>query len=803
MKNFLFLLILILTAGQIYAQAPSQKYALRGVWLTTVGQYDWPSTAGTSASVIASQKSELVSMLDAHKTSGMNAMFFNIRVDCDALYKSNIEPWSRFLTGTQGVAPSDPNYDPLQFAIGESHKRGMELHAWINPYKAVRPYDSPDLSAPTHVTRLHPDWIIKCSSTEYRFLDPGLPQVREYLVKVIMDIVRRYDVDGIHFDDFFYPYSDYGTFNDDATFNKYKGSFTDRAKWRINNVNMLLSMVNDSIKAVKPWVKFGISPAGNSGVNLGIYVDPAAWLRGDYVDTLNVSHTGTPYIDYIMPQLYWVGYGGNLGNWTSSSFLNGRHLYIGLPAYRYGESQNGFTPNELGWEIRTNRSIAAIGGEVYFRSQHLTPSNVAGCVDSLMHNYYVYPALTPKMSWKPGINMKPNAPSNLRIEKNSTSGKYEIKWDKPSPALNGDTAFSYVIYRFDNPPSAADLENPAKMFGTTGQTVFLLNNGHFSATSGQYYAVTAVDRYSNESSMSNVYNFTVTDQIPAASSPATPSDGDQNQSTYAVLTWSSSPSAECYQVQASLDSTFKDVICNQLEMKRTSYVLWGILPAKKYYWRVRAFGISGPSQFSKVYTFASGVPVAPVLLEPKHTSTGAFLNPLLKWAKAERAASYRIQLGSSALMTAGIILDTTVTDTCVSVSGLAANKIYYWRVMSKNTLGQSDWSGVNGFKTGTTTSVTEENTIIKGYSLDQNFPNPFNPVTRITYSLEKDGYVKLSVFNLLGQEVAVLVDKYQNAGSYNTSFDVNNTGKNLTSGIYFYTLRTADHVLTRKMTILK
>ncbi|MGE5681175.1 MAG: family 10 glycosylhydrolase, partial [Bacillota bacterium] len=723
MKKNLYFLLIFAVSTQLFSQYPSQKYALRGVWIASLG-IDWPGTSGTTASDIAAQKGQLTQILDAHKSYGMNAMFFHVRPKCDAVYKSTLEPWSTYLTGQMGKAPSDPNYDPLQFAIQESHKRGMELHAWLNPYRAVGSTDDPNAVSSNHVTKLHPEWIIKCNGSEYRFLNPALPEVRAYLIKVIMDIVRRYDVDGIHFDDYFYPYASYGAFNDDASFNLYKGKFTDRALWRKNNVNLLLTMINDSIKAVKPWVKFGISPSGNPSVNQEIYCDAFGWLAGNYTDTTGTAHTGTPYIDYIMPQLYWVQYNGNLGSWSGASTLNGRHLYIGAPAYRYTES--GFTPNELGWEIKTNRTVPTVKGEVYFSSKSLTQSNFAGCTDSLMHNYYVYPAITPKMSWLPGSSKKPNAPTNFRFEKNTSTGKYEFLWNKPAPATDGDTATVYVIYRLNtNQPASADLDDPTKMFGYTGQTVFSQNEGHYSVTSGSYYVVTAFDRYSNESAMSNVIQVNLPDQIPATPVLTSPADKDRSQSTYAVLKWSADPLAQSYQLQVAKDAAFTQITTNYFELKATTIAVYGIDPAAKYYWRVKTSGIGGSSAWSPVFQFESGIPVYPTLAEPKHTAGDIPLNPTLKWLKQDKATSYRVQVGTQSTMTTNIILDTTVTDTLVALKGLTTNKIYYWHVKSINSLGQSDWTQTWGFKTTATSAVKKDETVsVREYSLEQNYPNP-------------------------------------------------------------------------------
>lgn len=800
MKKIIYLFLVLVCSSLLTYSQIIPKYEMRGVWMSPRSG-DWPSAAGTSASDIASQKNQLVSIFDLHKSYGMNAIYFHVRPLGDAIYKSNIEPWSHYLVGTQGSAPSDPNYDPLSFAIQEAHKRGMELHAWLNPYRIIDQGGYPTTLAANNVARLHPEWTIKCSSTPYTFLDPALPEVREFLIKVIMDIVRRYDVDGIHFDDYFYPYADYGSFNDDKSFAKYKKNFTDRAAWRKNNVNILLSAINDSIKAVKPWIKFGVSPSGNPSVNNDIFCDAFGWLQGTYVDTAGVAQKTPSYIDYIMPQLYWVRYNNQLPSWSGVSTLNGRHLYVGLPAYRYTES--GFTPYELGWEMTTNRATPTVNGGVYFSSRSLIDFNYAGCTDTLLHNYYVHSALTPKMAWLPGSNTKPNAPSNLKAEKNATTGKYDLKWDAPAKAQDGDTATVYVVYRFDSMPTQADLSNAAKIFGTNGETKLPASYGRYSATSGNFYVVTAVDRYSNESSMSNVLELSLPDQVPVAPALVSPADKDASQVTSAVLKWTSvsAPAAESYLVQVAKDSTFNTIVANAYEMKSTTYTFKGITTGQKYYWRVKSAGMGGSSQFSKAYSFESGIPLPPTLASPQHTAGEIPVNATLKWFKQDKATSYQVQVGTQSTMTSNIIFDSVVNDTMVTLTGLVNNKIYYWRVKSKNTLGISDWSAQWGFRTTATVDVKEEKEAPREYSLHQNYPNPFNPSTMIKYSLAKDGPVRVSVSDILGKEIAVLVDRNQNAGSHSVEFDAGRY--NLTSGIYFYTLKTSGFISTKKMIIMK
>ncbi|MBN2600656.1 MAG: family 10 glycosylhydrolase, partial [Candidatus Marinimicrobia bacterium] len=290
------------------------KYEFRATWIATVLRLDWPKS-----STVSTQKSQLISILDNMQKANFNAAIFQIRPVCDAFYASDIEPWSNWLTGTEGQAPS-PYYDPLEFAIEEAHKRGIELHAWFNPYRAKK--GSSDGTSADHVFNKHPEWILavgskKSSDNRYYALDeqetndtkgtdyilnPGLAVVREYVLGVIMDVVNRYDVDGVHMDDYFYPYS--GITNEDqTTFVEENRGFSNIGDWRRDNVNLLIESIYDSIRIIKPDVKFGMSPFGiwKNGVPDGIvgtssysaiYCDPIAWLDGHY-------------IDYLTPQLYW------------------------------------------------------------------------------------------------------------------------------------------------------------------------------------------------------------------------------------------------------------------------------------------------------------------------------------------------------------------------------------------------------------------------------------------------------------------------------------------------------------------
>ncbi len=787
----LLLLSFIIFNSVVFAQFDAPKRELRGVWIASLG-IDWPGATGTSSTVIQNQKTQLISILDSHKSYGLNAVFFHVRPICDAVYKSSYEPWSSYLTGTQGTPPSDTNYDPLQFAIQQAHQRGMELHAWLNPYRAELSGGS-QVSA-NHVINKHPDWIIKCNGSQYRFLDPGLPEVRQYVLRIVMDIVERYDVDGIHFDDYFYPYTDYGTFNDDATFAKYPNGFTDRVAWRKNNVDLLLKMIYDSIKVVKPWVKFGVSPSGNPSVNSSIFINPADWLAGTYTDSTGTAHTGEPYVDYIMPQLYWERYNNQLGSWDRPSFLNGRHLYVGQAAYRY----NSFSPGELTWEIMMNRGDPTVEGGVFFSSNSLT-SNFGNCNDTLEYHYFTHPALTPKMQWKNTGNDRPNAPLNLRFEVNSTTGKYELHWDTPAPSA-GDTAFVYVVYRsVSNPP---DTGNASEIFGLTGQNYLSSSEAKYSVTSGNYYAVTAVDRYSNESAISNVVSLDLASLVPGNITLTSPPDKSNDLSTSTTLGWSGDSNAERYLIQVSTDSTFNsNLVLLMAEYRNTKVSFTSIVPGQTYYWRVNAFGQVGQSGFSDVHSFESGIPVPPVLSLPAHASTDVSLTPVFSWYPVDSVSSYRVQVSTAVqFYSNSIIVDTTVTDTAFTLAkALSLNKIYYWRANAKNNYGTSSWSDGFGFKTTAASAVEAGNNIPLEFRLEQNYPNPFNPTTKLSFVIGHSSFVSLKVYDVLGREIETLVNEEKPAGIYRAEFD----GSKLASGIYFYQIKAGDFIQTRKMLLTK
>lgn len=430
-----------LLALQAYAQEKKPpKYEFRGTWIATVYNLDWPER-GAHPDV---QRASLHRMLDDLQAVGINAVFFQVRSEADAMYASEIEPWTYWLTGVEGQAPN-PFFDPLEVAVNAAHARGMELHAWFNPYRADRGSGSDH--APGHVTRTHPEWMLATGSVT--ILNPGLPEVRDYIARVIMDVVRRYDIDGVHFDDYFYPYPPNHISGEDAqTFAAYSRGITSIAEWRRDNVNLLVAQVADSIRTVKPTLTFGISPFGiwKDGVPAGIrgldaynviFADATAWLREETVD-------------YLVPQLYWPFGGaqdyGELARWWVAQSST-RHYYIGHGLYRADDhtfSGTLFAPDEIPEQVHFNRDNLDILGSVFFRASNLTRYSSQGFADTLSRDLYRRPALTPPRAWKE--QAPPGAPDNLRF---TWSGETEVTlaWDPPQPEEGTADARFYAVYR--------------------------------------------------------------------------------------------------------------------------------------------------------------------------------------------------------------------------------------------------------------------------------------------------------------------------------------------------------------------
>lgn len=428
---------------------PPVAREFRAVWVATVGNMDWPSKAGLST---AEQKAELVAILDRLVDLHMNAVVLQVRPAADALYKSAIEPWSDVLSGTMGRAPS-PFYDPLAFAVAEAHKRGLELHAWVNPYRAKVP--STKHVSSNHVSRTHPELVREYGP--YLWLDPGDPAVRRLSTRVVLDIVRRYDVDGIHMDDYFYPYPETRRgreidFPDASTYRRYRraGGTLSRDDWRRHNVDLLVKGLRDSIHAAKPWVKFGVSPFGiwrpgypSSVRGLDqydkLFADARKWLREGWVD-------------YFTPQLYWAidrpeqSYPILLAWWSEQNVKN-RHLwpgnYTGKVAFR---GASAWRTDEVLQQIRLTRALKGkpATGNVHF-SMTVFMQDPDSLNERLLHEVYADRALVPASPWlddrapaRPSISLRQvpaTSASTLELVPASTSDLW--LWVVQARSANG------------------------------------------------------------------------------------------------------------------------------------------------------------------------------------------------------------------------------------------------------------------------------------------------------------------------------------------------------------------------------
>lgn len=376
------------------------KQEFRGVWVATVDNIDWPTRGNYNSD---SQKAEFIKLLNMHHRNGMNAMIVQVRPVSDAFYPSPYEPWSEFLTGKQGRPPV-PYYDPLEFMITETHKRGMEFHAWMNPYRAVFKLGKSSI-APNHITKIHPEWFLTYG--DQRYFDPGNKEAQLYLTKVVKDLVSRYNVDAIHFDDYFYPYKIPGKeFPDNASYRKY-GNGMKKDDWRRSNTDSIISKLSVVIKKENPRCQFGISPFGvwrnesNDPVNGSKTVGAQTNYDDLYADILLWLRKG--WIDYVAPQLYWefghraAPYEILLDWWSQHTY--GRNCYIGLGIYRANSNTAWREKTQLPMQIEALRNTPNIQGMVFYSSS-IFSKNPNGWSDSLRLNYFKEPAEMPAMGWQ-------------------------------------------------------------------------------------------------------------------------------------------------------------------------------------------------------------------------------------------------------------------------------------------------------------------------------------------------------------------------------------------------------------------
>ena len=491
-KSLLCVFFLLLMAGGVFAQVQTgsayPKREFRAAWIQSVnGQFRGMPTEKL--------KQNLIGQLNSLQKAGINAIIFQVRPEADALYASRLEPWSRFLTGVQGKAP-EPYWDPMQFMIDECHKRGMEFHAWINPYRTKTTLKSE--LAPNHVYNIHPEWFVTYGDQLY--FDPALPESRRHICMVVSDIVSRYDVDAIHMDDYFYPYPIKGKdFPDDASFARFGGGFSNKGDWRRSNVNVLIKKLHETIREIKPWVKFGVSPFGiyrnESSDPLGSKTKGLQNYDDLYADVLLWAREG--WIDYNIPQIYWhIGHPvadyETLVKWWARNTEN-RPLFIGQSVMNTVQNADPKNPsiNQLPRKMALQRAYQTIGGSCQWPASAVV-ENAGKYRDALIAEYHKYPALPPVFDF-----MDNEAPAKVRKMKPvSTEDGYILFWTAPKYKEEMNRAVQYVVYRF-NDKEKVNIDDPSHIVAITRDNFYKLP--YEDGKTKYRYVVTALDRLHNES----------------------------------------------------------------------------------------------------------------------------------------------------------------------------------------------------------------------------------------------------------------------------------------------------------------
>ena len=464
------------TFGPSKSQPPKVTREFRGAWVASVANIDWPST---NSLTVPQQKAELIAILNRAQSLRLNAVILQVRPACDALYPSKLEPWSEYLTGAMGRPPK-PFYDPLDFAIKEAHQRGLELHAWFNPYRARHRSAKSPLSS-DHIGVTRPALVKKYG--DELWLDPGEKEVQEHSSKVVMDVVERYDVDGIHFDDYFYPYKVQQNrgqdldFPDDASWQKYRArGKLSREDWRRENVNAFIQQVYSSIKMRKPWVKFGISPFGiwrpgyppqirGYDAYDKLYADSRKWLQNGW-------------LDYFAPQLYWQisppeqSYPVLLKWWVGQ---NPKKRLV-WPGLNTANTPRRWRPDEIVNQVNYTRKQSGATGHIHWNMRSLMRPN--GAFDALSRAVYTVPAIPPGMPWLD--NTKPARP---KLTVGDRSGALSAAWN---PASSDVLSWWVLQTRREGAWKTEIL--PA---ATTSK--------NWSSPEPEVVALTAVDRYGNAS----------------------------------------------------------------------------------------------------------------------------------------------------------------------------------------------------------------------------------------------------------------------------------------------------------------
>lgn len=650
MKKSKYILLAVLATWVVstaMAVTPSPKRDFRGAWLSTVWAIDWPSHRDITEEAVKSQKVELRNILTNYEKCNINACYFQVRGMSDAMYDSKYEPWSQYLTGKRGLAPT---YDPFQYLIDEAHARGIEVHAWINPYRYATSEENYGRLA-TDYSNTHPDWLINCGGIH--ILNPGLPAVREQIVNIVVDILEKYDVDGIVFDDYFYQSGMLDEY-DDALYAKYNPDSLERGDWRRRQVNLMVQDVYNAIKARKPWCRFGISPAGVAASSKAIadkygitpcpsgsdwqynqiYAEPVQWL----VDQS---------IDYISPQVYWtIGAAADYAKitpwWYMVANHFGRHCYISqslsslshtktMPA-KISDRENAaaatnFYADEISNQIMINHSSAKEGapGTVFFSSKQIAKT---GFIKTIVRDVYTRKALVPVLTWfKPAEQQ--GLVTNLKREGQS------LTWDY---AVEGQRYGVYAMPK-DRRKDVEALTTTLYYQGLTYSPTYVLDD---SIAADYAVCVTVVDRYGNEYAPRFLGEELLDPITPTLLSPA---DG-ANILLPNYLEWEYMDDAMGYQLEIAYDKAFEDIIAVVPVDTNLFFTqpLVEINGDTVYYWRVSAQVANRESRYSEVRSFTGDLFS---VTSPINGEIEVSVTPTITWDFVREGADYYVEIATS------------------------------------------------------------------------------------------------------------------------------------------------------------
>ncbi len=683
------------------AGANPPKREIRAAWLTTVWAIDWPQTRGTGDNVASKQKEELRTIIDKMHAANMNTVFFQIRSMSDAMYKSSYEPWSIYLVGTGG---GEPTYDPLAYAVEYAHSLGMELHAWVNPYRYATSAENFSTSANSYAT-LHPEWLMKNGQYE-SILNPGIPEVRDQIARVIAEVVKNYDIDGVLFDDYFYLNGATKDSQDQAQYDAYNPNNLSRADWRREQVNLMVKQVYETIKGIKPYCRFGISPAGVActskavadkyGVEPcpvssdwqynGIYSDPLAWLS---------SHT----IDYISPQIYWaIGSSADYDQicnwWSKVANKFGRHFYSSSSLSALGSLGNQEYVNQVGLNRAYDRNGAT--GSVFYGLS--TGLNSATFMDYMKTNVFSAPALQPAMAWHP-------ATKTYQVSAITLNGTV-LKWTAPASNLR------YAIYAIptDSIGKLGVFQSSKYLLGVTYRPSYILPQKQ----EGYSYAVSVFDRYGNEHAPV-VMNQTA-QTITAAQLTFPEQNGTPLLPCY--FSWQAVDKADSYLFQLSDTESFTNLLY-QYETTDVSFYVGniGFLEGDKtYYWRIRTRALNAADTYSEVRAF-TGKDFH--IVAPANGEQDVELTPLLRCDSVLiDKAQYTFEVATATTFAANKMALTATTDKPrfqVEEATLTSSTTYYVRATVSYD-GLQAISSITSFRT--LDLPTEVPTIIKPLTND-------------------------------------------------------------------------------------